>query len=270
MTGGPRSSLPGALLRALGQQVSGPVLDDLRRKHSARQEPRARLLRQQRQASRKLWLLLAVTAVCALIVVTAVLGATISVVSLVVAGAATLVGVTISAQTGVRVAGLHRQLARTPRTRALPPDPGYRLPSVGSKARAPMQRLATAEDNLAELLEQLLPGTGVAPVPASAVTETRAAADEAAGELRTLATQLAAVESAADHAGRSRRGSLSDSAVTLRKRLEEGVDAYGELVAAAAETVAAAASPGSRQRLSDATDHLGGLAAALSELRSHS
>jgi hypothetical protein len=266
VTPGPRTSLPGALLHALGKQVSGPVMEEMRRRRSNRQEPRARLLREQRQATRTLWVLLAVTLICALVVVTAVLGATISVLTLIVAGGATLLGAGSSARTGVRVGGLHRQLKQTPRTRPLPRATGYRLPPVGSKARAPMQRLSSAEESLSELLEQLLPGSGVAPVPASAIVATRSAADEAAGELRKLAAQLAAVEGAAAHAGRSRRGSLSEAATTVRRKLEEGVDAYGALVAAAGETVAASASPMSRRRLTDATDHLGGLAVALAEL----
>lgn len=266
MTGSPKSSLPGALLHALGQQVSGPVMEELRRKRSNRQEPRARLLREQRQATRTLWVLLAVTLICALIVVTAVLGATISVFTVIVAGGATLLGAGTSARAGIRVGGLHRQVKQTPRTRPLPPEPGYRTPPVGSKARAPIQRLTSAEESLSELLEQLLPGSGVAPVPASTIVATRSAADEAAGELRKLAAQLVAVEGAAPHAGRSRRGSLSEAATTVRRKLEEGVEAYGELVAAAGEAVAASASPLSRQRLTEATDHLGGLAAALAEL----
>lgn len=264
--GGPRSSLPGSLLRVVGQRVSGPMLDEFRRQQAARNEPHARLLRRSRAVQRKLWLLLAVTVVFALVAVTAFTGAAVSVFSAVVGAVGALGSLAFAARTGAEVYGVHKRLALTPRTRALPPEQGYRLPPVGSKARGPMQRLAAAESGLSDLLEQLLPGSGVAPVSPESITSTRRAADEAAAELRRLAAQLRAVESARDASGKVQRGSLSEAIGTVRAKLDEGVEAYGGLVAAAGETVAASASPGSRQGLVDATDHLHGLAMALSEL----
>jgi hypothetical protein len=62
-----------------------------------------------------------------------------------------------------------------------------------------------------------------------------------------------------------------DSAIAgLREQLEDGVEEYGALVAAAGRTVAATDSgmPEAKDALTDATDRLAGLASALRELSS--
>ena len=52
----------------------------------------------------------------------------------------------------------------------------------------------------------------------------------------------------------------------LREQLDEGLNGYRSLVAAAGRVVAASSSAGPKQELTDATDHLAGLAVALREL----
>ena len=62
------------------------------------------------------------------------------------------------------------------------------------------------------------------------------------------------------------RGPLIDGVRRLREQLDEGLNGYRSLVAAAGRVVAASSSAGPKQELADATDHLAGLAVALREL----
>ncbi len=64
------------------------------------------------------------------------------------------------------------------------------------------------------------------------------------------------------------RAALSDAVRTLAERLDDGVDDFSRLVAAAGRVVAASGSalPGTPAALTEATDRLTGLAAALREL----
>jgi hypothetical protein len=138
------------------------------------------------------------------------------------------------------------------------------LPPKGSVAREPMQRLAEAETALGQVLGQL-EGTNAA-VPAESVAQARTTSAEAANALRAVAAQLAAVELARDHAPPLERGPLIEGVARLREQLDEGLDGYRSLVAAAGRVVAATSAPGPKQELTEATDHLAGLAAALREL----
>ena len=56
------------------------------------------------------------------------------------------------------------------------------------------------------------------------------------------------------------------ASASLREQLDEGLDGYRSLVAAAGRVVAASSAAGPKQELTEATDHLAGLAVALREL----
>lgn len=138
------------------------------------------------------------------------------------------------------------------------------MPPKDSAAYEPMQRLSEAEDALAQLVLQLS-GPAVA-VPQESVAEAERTGAEAAMALRAVAAQLAAVELARDHAPPMERGALIEGVRRLREQLDEGLNGYRSLLAAAGRVVAASSSAGPKQELADATDRLAGLAMALREL----
>jgi hypothetical protein len=153
----------------------------------------------------------------------------------------------------------HRPAVVTP---ARPP-----MPPRESAAYEPMQRLGEAEDALAQLVRQLAGTQGTpASVPLESVAHAEQTGAEAAQALRAVAAQLAAVELARDHAPPMERGPLIEGVRRLREQLDEGLNGYRSLVAAAGRVVAASSSAGPKQELADATDHLAGLAEALREL----
>ena len=83
-----------------------------------------------------------------------------------------------------------------------------------------------------------LPAPHVAslPVPPLSVDQTRSTAMETASALRALASRIESVERARASAPPAEQPAL-DSAITgLRKQLDEGVEEYGTLVAAAGLT----------------------------------
>src|SRR5438876_204116 len=84
--------------------------------------------------------------------------------------------------------------------------------------------------------------------------------------LRRVAAQLHAVERARDHSPPLERAPLADAVHRLRTQLDEGVDGYGSLVAAAGRVLAASSLGEPKRDLTEATDHLAGLALALSDL----
>jgi hypothetical protein len=137
------------------------------------------------------------------------------------------------------------------------------MPSSSSEAYRPMRKLAEAEDALATLLNQL---TAAGTVPAESVEQARATGAEAASALRGVARQLMAVELAREHAPEDDQSELLAGVRMLRAQLDEGLEGYRGLVAAAGRVVAASSAGGPSQDLSDATDHLAGLAHALREL----
>lgn len=153
----------------------------------------------------------------------------------------------------------YRRLKRTPLPEA-PPEP-VSLPPHGSAAREPMQRLRDAEQSLHGALGQLTSaGAG------SAAAEARGTADNAAAELRRGAERLMAVEAAIPHAPAAEKAALRSDVERLRAELDEGVDGYGSLVAAAGRAVAASGASEQKHLLQDATDRLAGLADGLREL----
>lgn len=141
------------------------------------------------------------------------------------------------------------------------------MPPKSSAAYEPMERLSEAEDALAQLVHQLSGTAGTpASVPLESVAEAERTGAEAAQALRAVAAQLAAVELARDHAPPMERAPLIEGVRRLHEQLEEGLTGYRGLVAAAGRVVAASSSAGPKQELTDATDHLAGLAVALREL----
>jgi len=137
------------------------------------------------------------------------------------------------------------------------------MPPGSSEAYQPMRKLAEAEDALGKLLAQL---TAAATVPAESVEQARTTGTEAAAVLRGVARQLMAVELAREHAPEDDQSELLAGVRMLRAQLDQGLEGYRGLVAAAGRVVAASSATGPSQDLSDATDHLAGLAVALREL----
>ncbi|KAA2258628.1 hypothetical protein F0L68_22555 [Solihabitans fulvus] len=255
----PRRGVPDQLAELVGQQVRGLVSEQLRQKVSDWRSPRAKLLRRRRRAVRATatWGTIGgVTGAGATVLEVAGGQATFAVV-----GLFTVAGVTGLAT--VRAAIRSYRLHKTPLPE-VPPAPVL-LPPAGSLAREPMQRLAEAEDALGELLRQL-ESPAMTSVPADSVTQARATGAEAAGALRAVAGQLQAVERARDTAPPLQRGPLVDGVRRLRAQLDEGVDGYGGLVAAAGRAVVESRVSDPKRLLTDATDHLAGLASALRDL----
>ncbi|GAB2774282.1 phage shock envelope stress response protein PspM [Amycolatopsis magusensis] len=250
--------------------AAAPAVDGLKAKWVQWNEPAAKLERRKRRASRAttLWLVLALIGV--LVVVAGFAAAATATAALmsppVLGGAAGAIAfTTLGVRSGTRLRRLNRM--EIPVSTAPPP-----LPPSGSAARRPMERLAESEASLRELLRQLaIPSTtGVTAVPEVSVEDARATADEAARSLRGLAGRIQAIERARNAAPKGERAALDGAVRTLAEQLDDGLEGYGALVAAAGRTVAAS-SDGigtSKEALTDATDRLAGLAIALRELGS--
>jgi hypothetical protein len=251
---------------AMGMSTTDiPVVSEVRSKWARWNEPAAKLARRKRRTSRALTLWIVLGLLSALYFTAGILdllGA--GGLSQMTAGVAgTVVFSALSVRSGVRL----RQLNRTVLPVSTAPPP---LPPVGSAARGPMDRLAENEATLAELLRQLtVPSSvGVTAVSEVSVADARATASEAAQALRALAERLQAVERARDATPAADRGTLDSAVGTLREQLDDGLAGYGSLIAAAGHAVAASGGgiQASKQALTDATDHLAGLAMALREL----
>lgn len=242
--------------------LRGPVADGLARMARWNQ-PTARLVRQIRRAERMrtTWLIAGVLAVIAAVVSVLTVATAVDIVMVVVLGVGALAAGRQAYVANARATELRGRLELERRREV----PAVALPGRQSLAREPMRRLADAELTLTELLHQLR-GTGRVPsdsLDAAADTGTRMAA-----ELRAGAARLQAIEQAREHAPPLQRGPLADGVRTLRAQLDDGVDGYGALVAAAGR-VLMESGPGdtfAATELADATDRLAGLAAALREL----
>lgn len=255
------------------EQLRGPVLTKVRRKLTAWRDPRARLVRQRRRA--KHTTVAGATTTGALgggaylsyaaddfwNITESLTETMLDVASFGIGGLAIAVGA------GTVGAGLkYRRLKRTPLPDP-PPEP-VELPSHGSQAREPMQRLRDAERSLHGALTQLdAAGVGVA---GDSVVDARGTAARAASALRGVADRLVAVEGAIPHAPESERATLRSDVRRLRSELDEGVESYGGLVAAAGRAVAASGASEQKHLMQDATDRLAGLASALQELSGRS
>jgi hypothetical protein len=263
------------LTKLATRYVNGQVVQQVQDALARRGDEAVRIERQRRKLERRrmwasrwatAWAL--VTVICLVFVVGALTGAigTDDDPLTAVAGiAVALVTGTIAVRTTRKMALIkraQREFDERHEPAAIRPAPTA-LPPKGSAAREPMQRLAEAETALTQVLAQL---AAAAAVPAESVAQARATSAEAANALRAVAAQLAAVELARDHAPPLERGPLVEGVTRLREQLDEGLDGYRSLVAAAGRVVAATSAPGPKRELTEATDHLAGLAAALREL----
>ncbi|HKS49559.1 MAG TPA: hypothetical protein VJT49_31510 [Amycolatopsis sp.] len=242
-----------------------PVVAEVRAKWLRWNDPAARLERRKRRTSRALTLWVLLTLLCGVLAVAA--GAGLLVAHRADTALAGVVGMVVFGTLGVRSGLRLRQLNRTKLPVSTAPTP---LPPAGSTAREPMRRLAECEESLAELLRQLSTpsAVGTTPVPEISVEDARATAADAATALRGLAARVQAVERARDSAPRGERGALDAAVRTLCEQLDDGLEGYRALVAAAGHAVAASSSGmrESKDALTDATDRLAGLAIALKEL----
>jgi hypothetical protein len=254
-------------LTSMANQV--PAFAEARSKWNRWNEPAAKLERRKRRTSRALTLWILLTVLCGLLTLAAGMGwmsatGAAMMPQAIMSFAAAVVFGTFSIRSGVKLRALNR--VELPSAPAGPPP----LPPAASVAREPMERLAECEASLTELLRQLsVPSSvGTTPVSGVSVADARQTADEAAAALRGLAGRIQAIERGRDAAPAREQAALGAAVTKLREQLDDGLEGYGGLVAAAGHTVAAS-SDGlvtSKQALTDATDHLAGLAMALREL----
>ncbi|WIX93066.1 hypothetical protein [Amycolatopsis sp. DG1A-15b] len=256
-----------ASLSSMASQV--PAFAEARAKWDRWNHPAAKLERRKRRTSRALTLWILLTILCGVLTVAAGMGwmsaaATPMMPQAIVGFAAAVVFGTFSVRSGLKL----RELKRTP-IPAAPAGPPP-LPPARSAAREPMERLAECEASLTELLRQLsVPSSlGTPPVSEVSVADARQTATEAAAALRGLAARIHAIERGRDSAPAREKAALDAAVAKLREQLDDGLEGYRGLVAAAGHTVAAAGDGlvTSKQALTDATDHLAGLAMALREL----
>ncbi len=259
----PRRKVAGEIAQIVGGAVQGhlqgQLADQVKRRLAAWNDPRAKLDRRHRRSSRVLTFWLIVLAILAVVGTLALLGVLPPMVGVVAAVGAAGTGV-LALRTNTklrRIDQARRQLAETPvRTP---------LPARSSAARQPMERLEDAEDTLGELLRQL-DSAALTSVPTESVSQARTTGAEAAAAIRAVSHQLQAVERARDTAPPLDRAPLVDGVHRLRVQLDEGVDGYCGLVAAAGRVLAESTASNPRQVLGEATDHLAGLASALRDL----
>ncbi|MEV4316362.1 hypothetical protein [Actinocrispum sp. NPDC049592] len=251
------------------RQLRGPIADHVRTQITQAttrlgrwNSPAAKLERRRRRLAALMWvflflgMIIAVVAAAGIATAPGVGDAILSGITAVLA----LAAFTVSGRAGLRL----RALNRTALPAAAEPAVSA-LPARSSQAREPMERLQDAERVLADLLRQL--SSPRSSVPKDTVDHARATGAEAAGALREVAAQLQSVERARDIAPAHERGPLADGVRRLREQLDQGLDGYGSLIAAAGRLVAASSTGGpDKQALTDASDRLHGLAVALREL----
>jgi hypothetical protein len=247
-----------------------PVVDGVRTKWEAWNEPAAKLERRKRRASRAMTLWIVLTILCGLyafLVISGLAGGATEIGAIVQRAIMPGAGVVVFGALGVRSGIRLHQLKKVQLPASTAPPP---LPAASSAAREPMERLAESEASLAELLDQLSAPTslGTSAVPEVSVADARATANEAATALRGLAARIVAIERARNASPAAERGALDTAVRTLREQLDDGLDGFGGLVAAAGHALGASSGGVgvSKQALTDATDHLAGLAMALREL----
>ncbi|WP_033438002.1 phage shock envelope stress response protein PspM [Saccharothrix sp. NRRL B-16314] len=260
----PRRKVAGEIAKVIGGQLQGQILqgqlaDQVKRRYAAWNDPRAKLDRQYRRSSRVLtfWLIvLALLAVVGTLTIAGVLAEGVGIGAALGFAGTSVLAVRTKLKLG-RIDAERKQLAAAPA-----PVP---LPARSSAARQPMERLEDAEDTLRELLRQL-DSDALTSVPTDSVEQARATGAEAASAIRAVSHQLQAVERARDTAPPLDRAPLVEGVRRLRAQLDEGVDGYCGLVAAAGRVLAESTASDPRQVLDDAADHLAGLASALREL----
>lgn len=225
---------------------------EMARQWSHFNDPAAKLARRKERASRGLMIWLVLTILCGIAAATG--------------SFPFITGVVIFGALGVR-AGM--RLVQLNRVELPPKQERPRLPSRSSATYEPMKRLAQGKASLDELLGQLSAHAADRPsVPEGSVSEARATASDAERALSGLARRIQAIERAREAAPAGERASLDAAVSTLCEQLEDGLESYGSLLAAAGRAVAATGSglESSQHALTDATDHLAGMAIALREL----
>ncbi|WP_410593906.1 phage shock envelope stress response protein PspM [Amycolatopsis sp. lyj-23] len=262
-----RPDLTATTWSSVANQV--PVFAEARAKWDRWNHPAAKLERRKRRTSRALTLWILLTILCGVLTLAAGMGwisaaGTPMMPQAITAFAGAVVFGTFGVRSGLKL----RELKRIPIPSAPAGPPP--LPPARSAAREPMERLAECEASLTELLRQLsVPSSlGTPPVSEISVADARQTATEAAAALRGLAARIQAIERGRDSAPAREKAALDAAVTKLREQLEDGLEGYRGLVAAAGHTVAAS-SDGlvtSKQALTDATDRLAGLAMALREL----
>ncbi|MBK1788610.1 phage shock envelope stress response protein PspM [Prauserella cavernicola] len=242
------------------------AITDVRDKWARWNDPAAKLERRKRRTSKAVTLFMILTLLAVLWAVGGYFGITGSQEGFEGAFGG-ITAVVIFGVLGVRTGMRLRQLKRT---EVPAPAAPRRMPSANSAARKPMERLAESEATLTELLGQLAtPAHGASgAVPEVSVEDARATATEAATTLRSLAARIQSIERAKASAPAGERPALDSAVRALTEQLDDGVEGYGSLVAAAGRAVAASSSGVSpaKESLTDATDRLAGLALALREL----
>ncbi|HEX6356607.1 MAG TPA: hypothetical protein VF106_26915 [Actinophytocola sp.] len=138
----------------------------------------------------------------------------------------------------------------------------HRLPRPGSSVRQPMRQLNEAEYALAALLRQLSDSV----LAGHVAEDTWRVATDTADRLRVIAARLESVEVAATHASPAEETALEQGAAELREHLDQGLDAYRGLIAAAGHVLLADAPTPITDELVEATERLAALAEALDEL----
>ncbi|MEU5692493.1 hypothetical protein [Actinosynnema sp. NPDC020468] len=257
----PRQRVAGEISRLVGGQLQDQLADQVKRRFAAWNDPRAKLDRRYRRSSRVLTFWLIVLALLAVVGTLTLLGVLPTAAGVVAALGFAGTGV-LAVRTGARMRALGAQRERLAVTA---PPVRAPLPARSSAARLPMERLDEAEDTLRELLRQL-DSAHLTSVPGESVAQARATGDEASLALRAVSHQLQAVERARDTAPPLDRGPLVEGVRRLRAQLDEGVNGYCALVAAAGRVLAESTAAHPRQVLVDATDHLAGLASGLREI----
>jgi hypothetical protein len=259
----PRRAELAELRQLVEKQLRGPIADHVKERVQNKMgrwnDPAARLERRKARAVSATWLWVFLGLVLGIIAAVAITGGGIGAQDLLYGlfvGVASLASFVMAGRSGLRLRALNRvQL----------PAAAPTLPPRGSLAREPMERLADSERALAELLRNL--SSPRSSVPADTVTHARDTGAEAASALREVAGQLQSVERARDLANARDRAPLSEGVRRLREQLDQGLDGYGSLIAAAGQLVAASSTGGpDKQALTDASDRLHGLAVALREL----
>ncbi|MER6792541.1 phage shock envelope stress response protein PspM [Amycolatopsis mediterranei] len=256
-----------ASLSSMASQV--PAFAEARAKWDRWNHPAAKLERRKRRTSKALTLWIILTILCAVVTVAAAVGwlsptSAAMMPQAITAFAGAVIFGTFSVRSGLKL----RELKRIP-IPAAPAGPPP-LPPARSAAREPMERLAECEASLTELLRQLsVPSSlGMPPVSEVSVADARQTATEAAAALRGLAARIQAIERGRDSAPAREKAALDAAVAKLREQLDDGLEGYRGLVAAAGHSLAAAGDGlvTSKQALTDATDRLAGLAMALREL----
>ncbi|WP_370948262.1 hypothetical protein AB5J62_11885 [Amycolatopsis sp. cg5] len=244
-----------------------PVVAEARAKWTQWNTPESKLQRRKRRASRAMTFWFMLTVLCGLYALVTGLGLVGNPAGDMAQAVAGIAGVVITGTLGVRSGLRLRQLGKTQLPVSSTPPP---LPSASSAARIPMERLAESEASLTELLRQLsIPSSvGTTAIPEISVADARNTANEAAAALRGLAGRIQAIERASGAAPAGERAALDSAIRSLTEQLEDGLEGYGALVAAAGHAVAASGGGMgvSKEALTNATDHLAGLAIALREL----